>query len=143
MKTVGIALWVIGALIFFGFTFLYDTSIEGSSDIYGSTRTINIGLQQVQMLAAMAGLAMFLSGTIIHALGTLLETSPRATSAQQEMVVSIPTEPEAGVSESDMEAELAGLGITKDGDRYRFCRHRYDRIEDAILYARSNQWERS
>ena len=110
MKTVGIALWVIGALIFLGFTFLYDTSIGSSSDIYGSTRTINIGLQQVQMLGAMAGLAMFLSGTIIHAIGALPETSPRATPAQQEMVVSIPTEPKARVSESDWEALELGLG---------------------------------
>ena len=151
MKEAGIALWIAGVLLFLFAVFGLDTTVESGSGVFGSSRTHNIGLQQSQMIAVMAGLAMFLSGTIIHALAELLGpkqpvlgTTDGLTFDEQiggqTPVAGLKVE--KAVDQPDWEAEAENLGVIKIGEQYAFASHRYDFIGDAVRYARAHQHER-
>jgi hypothetical protein len=73
MKGIGIALWLAG-LSLFGLSLALPTSVETAGGIgYLPDRVVNMDLMQRQMLAAMAGVALFVVGSIVHAFGTALE----------------------------------------------------------------------
>lgn len=139
MKTIGMTLWILGALVFLAAAMLFDTTVSNYSSSFGATETFNIGLQQSQLLAAMAGLTMFLSGTIIHCLATLLGPETPLNSADSTHEWSTHVQPVAERSEADLQKEMDELGIVKEGEQYRFSSYRYDQLTDAIRYARANQ----
>ena len=151
MKEAGIALWIAGVLLFLFAVFGIDTTVESGSAVFGSSRTHNIGLQQSQMIAVMAGLAMFLSGTIIHALAELLDPKQPVLAtidglplyeqiSGQAPVAGLKVE--KAMDQPDWEVEAENLGVSKIEDQYAFASHRYDYIGDAVRYARDHQHER-
>jgi hypothetical protein len=85
MKATGWTMIVFAIFVFFGGLFL-PTSVETSlSSSYLPERVVNLGALQTQMIVEQSGLALFLAGVILAALGTIavraeqifVEASPR------------------------------------------------------------------
>jgi hypothetical protein len=78
MRSIGIALWVLGILLFAYAAFVFDPSV---SSTYSSDRIVNLDRQQRQLLLGVAGLTLFLTGVILHALDLLFGPKETVTSA--------------------------------------------------------------
>lgn len=76
MKATGIALGLIGAALFLYAAFLFEPSVSTYGSGYLPDRVVNLDLQQRQLLLAMAGLALFISGVILYGFGELASSSP-------------------------------------------------------------------
>ena len=70
MRPVGISMWALGAVIFIFAAFVFDPSVRSYSS-YAPDWIVNLARQQIQLLAAMAGLTLFLAGVIVHALSVI------------------------------------------------------------------------
>jgi hypothetical protein len=145
MKSIGMSLWIAGSLVFLFAAFGLETTVANDSGMFGSSRTYNIGLQQVQLITSMAGLTLFLSGSIIHALAALFESAPDADRQNDSTVFSdqIGSEEMKGHSEPYWEVDMLDAGVSKDGDQYIFGQYRYDSLSGAMRYARKHQRERA
>lgn len=132
MKTIGMLMWIVGVAVFAFGAIGYDPSIEA----YGlGERVANIALLQQQELIAMAGAALFLAGIILHAASEIIEAlSPSAAPSSR----TLPS-PELRVSPAETESDAVLMerhGIALDGDKYVFGQYRYDRLADAVAYAK-------
>jgi hypothetical protein len=145
MKSVGMGLWSAGLLIFLFAVFGMETTVSSDSTLFGSSRTYNIGLQQGQLIASMAGLTFFLSGSIIHALAALFDPAAKVSLPIANAVFSdqIGSEQATENFKSNGKDKRMGYGVSKDGDQYVFGQYRYDNLSDAIRYARDHQSERT
>jgi hypothetical protein len=78
LKGLGILFIVVGVTITFGALFITTSvSTETPTGLYGSTRAgevYNLGLLQRQMMVFITGLAISISGVVITAAGTALDT---------------------------------------------------------------------
>lgn len=132
MKTAGMLMWIIGAAVFAYAALGFDPSVEVEG--FG-TRVSNLSLFQQQNFLGLAGIALFLAGIIFHAAGEIIESlktePPRAA---------IPggyTAPEIATVGGETDADLmARYGITREGDKYAFGQYKYDRLADAVAYAK-------
>jgi hypothetical protein len=152
MKSVGVVLWLLGLAVFSFAAFAIDTTVESAGELFGVSRTHNIGLQQNQLITVLAGLTLFLAGTIVHALGVVadltMSITPRAEAPSLDETAGSVS---AFSSQADIakktdeywETEAARLGITKSDEKFVFGPYRYDSLTDAIRYARDHQEERS
>lgn len=136
MKTAGMLMWVIGVALFGYAALFFDPSV----DAYGlSGRVANLALLQQQELIAMAGAALFLAGIIFHAASDLAEALKPAAPVTT-VAASPPTSdilPTAVARDETSDAELmAQHGITTEGGQYVFGQYRYDRLTDAVAYAK-------
>ena len=135
MKSVGALLWVLGAIIFGWACFGFDPSVATDGSFGTAGRVVNIGRQQQQMLMALAGLAAFATGAIVHALGIIEDRfQPAAASRDAQPSAASPIELAA---EDEPDAILMErYGVTQVGEQYAYGYFRYDRLSDAIAYAR-------
>ena len=69
---------------------------------------------------------------------TIIASSARAIAAStpDEATVPVATGPVTPTSDEDA---MAAYGITFDGEKYQYQSYRYDRLSDAVAYARRNQ----
>ncbi len=142
MKAIGGALWLLGMAVFLYAAFGFDVSIPSSttgSPFGGPDRIVNMDLQQRQLLLALAGLAMFMSGVLVHAIGEGVSAIRGETSTSTPGYV-----PEVADSpmlkDEDIGAEeMERLGITFAEGQFRLGPFRYDRLVDAVAYAKRPQ----
>jgi len=153
MKNIGTPLWVLGIVIFCIAVFAFDVTIDASStsSVAGfSARVVNLQLQQYQLIGALTGLALFVSGIVLYGIGCIAD---ELAGLKNVLGAAIPTdsatshEPEKRSAETDrgMSPEALQLtpsalmemhGITKSGDKYQYGEFKYDKLEDAVRYAR-------
>lgn len=87
MKSVGVGLWVVGVAVFLYAFFGFNVSISADASAGG---IVNLDLQQHQLMIALAGLAMFVTGVSVHALAEVtdrlmpLMTLPPKTEAEDD-----------------------------------------------------------
>jgi hypothetical protein len=157
MKSIGIVVACIGAALFAFSAFGFDTSVhavsfsagDGSSSFstFGR-RVVNLDLQQRQLLLALAGCSLFVAGVIIAVAGEIVSQFEPRLAAPPAIGSGSSTPGPSIVEEGDDEQAIrAGQdddepdlmrkhGITHEGDQYVYGRFRYDRLVDAIAYAK-------
>lgn len=132
MKTAGMMMWIIGVALFAYAALAFDPSVE--IEALGG-RVANLNLLQQQTFMAMAGLGLFLAGIIFHAVGEAIETfRAKVAPITSPMASEIAVE-KSGSVEGDTET-MERYGITFDGEKYAFAQYRYDRLADAVAYAK-------
>jgi hypothetical protein len=152
MKTFGAAMWILGLFLILGALFGMDTTIATNtpaSTLPGMPdfpdRVVNLQLQQLQMLIAQSGMALFVAGVIAHCAGNLAEVlgGPSAAALDRITYAEQVDMPHKGTSVAELvgagetdEAIMERYGITQDGEHYVYGGFRYDRLADAAAYAR-------
>jgi hypothetical protein len=137
MKT-GNMLIAAGIILFLYAAFVFDTSVEATgfgANAETGNRIINIGLQQRQMMLAMAGLALFLAG-IINDAASWLADALKQISLRSGPVAATATSDRPSPDPAREDQELARIGISRDGDAYLIGNNRYKTKEDAMATAR-------
>jgi len=152
MKTFGALMWILGLVLVLGALFGMDTTIATNTPASAlpgmpdfPDRVVNLQLQQFQMLIAQSGMALFIAGVVTHCAGNLAEVLGAPTTAAVDRInyaeqVDTPhkgasTGELVGQGESD-EAIMERYGITQDGEQYVYGGFRYERLADAVAYAR-------
>lgn len=135
MKSVGGLLWMLGAIIFGWACLGFDPSVATDTAFGTAGRVVNIGRQQQQMLMALAGLAAFVSGAIVHALG-VVEDRFRLVAATRDDRPSTATPVDHAAAIEPDEVLMERYAITRSGEQYEYGGYRYDRLNDAVAYAR-------
>lgn len=135
MKSVGTLLWLLGTIVFGWACLGFDPSVATDTAFGTVDRVVNIGRQQQQMLMALAGLAAFVSGAIVHALG-VVEDRFRLVAATRDAQPSTATPAERPAEIEPDEVLIERYAITRSGEQYEYGGYRYDRLNDAVAYAR-------
>lgn len=135
MKSVGTLLWLLGAIVFGWACLGFDPSVATDTAFGTVDRVVNIGRQQQQMLMALAGLAAFVSGAIVHALG-VVEDRFRLVAATLDAQPSAATPVDHAAEIEPDEVLIERYAITRSGEQYEYGGYRYDRLNDAVAYAR-------
>ena len=147
MRTVGIALWVLGLVVFVGGMFM-PTTVPGGE--LGLEHIYNTGLLQQQLIVELAGLSLFLAGVIAHALSVVASALRLPTAADGEQIESAPplttaTGPAYPITGEypDEQANMDDIrlyGIERCADRrYRYGSRDVDTLGDALTAARAGE----
>lgn len=101
--------------------------------------------------AVVAGVPIYVLGVLVSAQGEILKatldvavhTSPFLSNEHKRAALSLEGEPDPGPREqgatagtADNETLMGELGITFDGERYHYKNYKYDKLQDAVNYAR-------
>lgn len=127
MWGVGLFLWLFGAATFLIAALVADPSIDG---------VVNLDLQQRQLMFALAGLAMFVVGALMQTIGSAVRSvlaHPAVRPQASLNPIPEPVAPEAILSD---EEQMRLWGISTNGERYALGEYHYDRLADAVAYAK-------
>ncbi|WP_176596464.1 MULTISPECIES: hypothetical protein [Sphingobium] len=133
MKRTGLILIAVGAALFLYAMLLFDPSVAvGSYGGYGGGRVINIGLQQQQMMMAIAGAALFIGGIVLYGISfTTAANASRETQANAQPSGDAPASLKTYTGE-----ELADLGVVPDGNSYQALGKSFQTDQEAASYVR-------
>lgn len=134
MKTAGIFMMVLGAVIFAFAALGFDTSVQSAGAFGLPDRIVNIGLQQQQMIWVQAAVGIFIAGSALAAGGAAAEAFKGKPMPHAVDYTDIGA---SAAVESD-EALAERYGIIRNGDIYQYGEYRYDRLSDAVNYARKS-----
>jgi hypothetical protein len=124
LKIAGLIMWAMGFVLFGYATFGFDPSVdlrraplpyEVRESPYLPDRIVNTDRQQRQLLLAMAGLTLFLSGAVIHALGHL-QVRGRAGPGKNVRPTPEPTSPDRAGTSSLADPEIMARRGIRPGD---------------------------
>lgn len=143
MKSLGLLASGAGLLIALYAALVYRVSVPGG---FGEDEIINIGLQQNRMMTFQFGLVLILAGVGLYAIGVVQElfdgkgaagiAGRRPDEIGQNDAGDAPLVAREEQLPEDLQVIMDSHSIVSDGDKYFYGPYRYDRLEDALAYAR-------
>jgi len=134
MKTAGMLMWIVGAALFCFGVLIFDPSVT----VYGGERVANLSLMQQQFFITFGGALLFLAGVIFHAAGELIDQLKPSAHTLAPISSTTPISPARELEPSDDTELMSRYGIVIEEEKYRFGKYKYDRLADAVAYAKKS-----